>query len=256
MPPLTCRPAAVPARCLPGSPCGLVRTAGPGLPPCYGRTSWMPAPGPVCAVRCGRCALRSGQPPTVTCAPAGISLSWPATGSWWTSANSGGCSRPGCPAGAMALNRGDLLSEFDADWALDARDEHRDRLCAAYGALAAAAEADGDPAAACDWASKRAAGKPLDEHGRPRAHPAAHGVRRPDRGGGRLPAALDAARRGARDQPGRRDHQDDRRPAAAAARRPRSPPRSDRARRWSAGTVRRGRCCGTGRRPVAAGPPS
>ena len=69
----------------------------------------------------------------------------------------------GCPADAVALHRGDLLSEFDADWVLDARDEHRDRLCAAYGALAVAAEADGDVTAARDWAARRAAGKPLDE---------------------------------------------------------------------------------------------
>ena len=43
----------------------------------------------------------------------------------------------GCPAAAVALHRGDLLSQFDADWVLDARDEHKDRLCAAYAALAA-----------------------------------------------------------------------------------------------------------------------
>jgi DNA-binding SARP family transcriptional activator len=69
----------------------------------------------------------------------------------------------GCPADAVALHRGDLLSEFDADWVLDARDEYRDRLCTAYGALATAAEADGDFTAAREWAARRAAGKPLDE---------------------------------------------------------------------------------------------
>jgi DNA-binding SARP family transcriptional activator len=37
----------------------------------------------------------------------------------------------GCPLEAVALHRGELLSQFDADWVLDARDEHRDRLCAA-----------------------------------------------------------------------------------------------------------------------------
>jgi DNA-binding SARP family transcriptional activator len=69
----------------------------------------------------------------------------------------------GYPAQAVPLHRDDLLREFDADWVLDARAEHRDRLCGAYGALAAAAEADGDTAAARDWAARRAAGKPLDE---------------------------------------------------------------------------------------------
>src|ERR1700730_5676574 len=69
----------------------------------------------------------------------------------------------GCPREAVALHRGDLLSQFDADWVLDARDEHRDGLCAAYTALAAAAEADGQVATARDWAAKRAAARPLDE---------------------------------------------------------------------------------------------
>ena len=69
----------------------------------------------------------------------------------------------GCPGEAVALHRGELLSQFDADWVLDARDEQRDRLCAAYAALAAAAEADGDLATARDWAAKRAAARPLDE---------------------------------------------------------------------------------------------
>ncbi len=69
----------------------------------------------------------------------------------------------GRPLEAVALHRGELLSQFDADWVLDARDEHRDRLCAAYAALAAAAEADGQVATARDWAAKRAAARPLDE---------------------------------------------------------------------------------------------
>ena len=69
----------------------------------------------------------------------------------------------GCPREAIALHRGDLLSQFDADWVLDARAEHRDRLCACYAALAAAAEADGNIETARHWAAKRAAARPLDE---------------------------------------------------------------------------------------------
>ena len=69
----------------------------------------------------------------------------------------------GCPIEAVTLCRGDLLSRFDADWVLDARDEHRDRLCVGYAALATAAEADGKVAVARQWAAKRAAARPLDE---------------------------------------------------------------------------------------------
>jgi DNA-binding SARP family transcriptional activator len=68
-----------------------------------------------------------------------------------------------CPREAVALHRGDMLSQFDADWVLDARDEHRDRLCVAYAVLAAGDEADGHVATARDWAAKRAAARPLDE---------------------------------------------------------------------------------------------
>ncbi len=69
----------------------------------------------------------------------------------------------GCPREAIALYRGDLLSQFDADWVLDARDEQRDRLCASYTALATAAEADGSVGTARCWAAKRAGARPLDE---------------------------------------------------------------------------------------------
>ena len=69
----------------------------------------------------------------------------------------------GCPREAVALHRGDLLAQFDADWVLDARDEHRDRLCGAYAALAVAAENDGHVTTARDWAAKRVAAMPLDE---------------------------------------------------------------------------------------------
>lgn len=69
----------------------------------------------------------------------------------------------GCHQEAVALHRGDLLAQFDADWVLDARDEHLGRLCGGYAALAASAEADGQLATARDWAAKRAAAMPLDE---------------------------------------------------------------------------------------------
>ena len=69
----------------------------------------------------------------------------------------------GCPGRRSRCIAASCSVQFDADWVLDARDEHRDRLCAAYAALAAAAEADGQVAAARDWAAKRAAARPLDE---------------------------------------------------------------------------------------------
>jgi DNA-binding SARP family transcriptional activator/tetratricopeptide (TPR) repeat protein len=70
----------------------------------------------------------------------------------------------GCHLEAVALHRGDLLAQFDADWVLDARDEHLGRLCGAYAALAVGAEGDGQLTMARDWAAKRAAAMPLDEH--------------------------------------------------------------------------------------------
>ena len=69
----------------------------------------------------------------------------------------------GCAQEAVALCRGDLLAQFDADWVLDARDEHLARLCGAYAALAGAAEDEGQLATARDWAAKRVAAMPLDE---------------------------------------------------------------------------------------------
>ncbi|MGD0701613.1 MAG: AAA family ATPase [Trebonia sp.] len=94
----------------------------------------------------------------------------------------------GCPLEAAALHRGDLLSQFDADWVLDARDEHRERLCAGYAALAAAAEAEGDVALARQWAAKRSAAQPLDEQ-------AARDLIRLLLAGGDAPAAVAAYRR-------------------------------------------------------------
>jgi DNA-binding SARP family transcriptional activator len=69
----------------------------------------------------------------------------------------------GCHQEAVALHRGDLLTQFDADWVLDARDEDRERMCGAYAALAVTAEGDGHLTTARDWAAKRAAAMPLDE---------------------------------------------------------------------------------------------
>ncbi len=73
----------------------------------------------------------------------------------------------GCPAEAVALHRGDLLSQFDADWVLDARDEHRDRLCAAYAAARRAAEADGELASGTRLGGQARGGQAARRAGRP-----------------------------------------------------------------------------------------
>lgn len=66
-------------------------------------------------------------------------------------------------ADAVGLVRGDLLAGLDDEWALQARDEFRDRLSGVLERLAGEADAQGDAEAAIAWARRRAALDPLDE---------------------------------------------------------------------------------------------
>ncbi len=66
-------------------------------------------------------------------------------------------------AEAVALCRGELLHEFDGDWAFEARESHGERLARVLASLAGQAAAGGDPGAALTWARRRAAVAPLDE---------------------------------------------------------------------------------------------
>ncbi len=72
-----------------------------------------------------------------------------------------------CAAGAcesaIELGEGELLPGLDDDWVYAARDDHRDRLMAAYERLAVTAEEAGDAAAAARWTRKLAAHDPLSE---------------------------------------------------------------------------------------------
>ena len=63
-------------------------------------------------------------------------------------------------AAAELAERGELLRGFEDEWALAARDERRDRLGAALAARAGDAT---DPAAAIEWARRRARLDPLSE---------------------------------------------------------------------------------------------
>jgi DNA-binding SARP family transcriptional activator len=65
--------------------------------------------------------------------------------------------------GALELGEGELLAGLDDDWVYEARDAHRDRLIAAYGRLAAAAERSGDRAAAVRWTRRLVSHDPLSE---------------------------------------------------------------------------------------------
>lgn len=61
---------------------------------------------------------------------------------------------------AVALCRGPLLADLDADWVLEARDAHDERVGAALARLTATAAT---PAEAITWARRRLALDPLDE---------------------------------------------------------------------------------------------
>jgi DNA-binding SARP family transcriptional activator len=64
---------------------------------------------------------------------------------------------------AVALSRGELLPGFEDAWVYEARDEQRERLAAALGQLATAAEEDGNLATAVAWTRRRLRLDPLSE---------------------------------------------------------------------------------------------
>src|SRR5262245_48616933 len=64
---------------------------------------------------------------------------------------------------AVELGDGDLLAGFDDEWALEARDEHREQLAEALEALALRAEEAGDLEAAVRLTRRQASLDPLDE---------------------------------------------------------------------------------------------
>jgi DNA-binding SARP family transcriptional activator len=64
---------------------------------------------------------------------------------------------------AVALCRGELLPELDADWVYEERDAHAERLAGVLGQIAGQAGAAGDLRAAVAWARRRASLRPLDE---------------------------------------------------------------------------------------------
>ncbi len=92
------------------------------------------------------------------------SIGFPGDGEVWVDAvefvalhQAGDCER------AVELGEGELLPGLDDDWVYAARDEHRDRLMAAYARLAEGAEEAGDLAAATRWTRRLAAHDPLSE---------------------------------------------------------------------------------------------
>jgi len=64
---------------------------------------------------------------------------------------------------ALELSKGELLEDLDEDWVYERRDEHRARLVALLGRMAAAAEAAGDLAAAVALTRRQIALDPLAE---------------------------------------------------------------------------------------------
>lgn len=65
---------------------------------------------------------------------------------------------------AAGLCRGELLYQFDDDWAFEAREAHSERLAQVLAALASEAAAAGEKREALRWARWRAAVTPLDEN--------------------------------------------------------------------------------------------
>lgn len=64
---------------------------------------------------------------------------------------------------AVALCRGELLPELDADWVHEEREAHTERLAGVFGQMTAQAGAAGDTPAAAAWARRRVSLRPFDE---------------------------------------------------------------------------------------------
>jgi DNA-binding SARP family transcriptional activator/tetratricopeptide (TPR) repeat protein len=73
--------------------------------------------------------------------------------------------RSGREREAVELCRGDLLAGFEEEWALMARDEHRERLLEVLERLAGSCEATGDSEEALEWSRRAVAVDPLSEDG-------------------------------------------------------------------------------------------
>jgi DNA-binding SARP family transcriptional activator len=104
---------------------------------------------------------------------------------WVDVAESERLARAGSPEEALGLCRGDLVPDLDAEWALAARQEQRDRVAGLLGRLADEADAAGDSAAAQRWARRLVAHDGLSEEG-------ARRLMRALAAGGDRPAALAA----------------------------------------------------------------
>ena len=87
----------------------------------------------------------------------------PDAGLWVDAVAFGELAAAGRLAEAAALSRGDLLAGLDDEWVLEARDAHRAKLTDVLEGLAAAAQDQGDLAAALDWSRKQAALNPFAE---------------------------------------------------------------------------------------------
>src|SRR5947209_5299338 len=64
---------------------------------------------------------------------------------------------------ALQLGEGEVLPDFDEEWVMVARDQHRERVAQVLAGLARAAAARGDHRAAIDFGRRRAALDRLDE---------------------------------------------------------------------------------------------
>ena len=178
-------------------------------PPSSGPTFSTTAPARACGVRSGRCAARSARRRSSRLATA--SASRPTRGS--TSSRPSASAPKGDADEALALLDGAFLPGLDEEWALEAQDEHRDRLVSLLEELASAAARDGDLRRAVALTRRQAALEPLSEEIHRALDAPARRSRRPGRRARRVHRAPQPARHPAPD-------------GAVAARRSSSPTRS------------------------------
>ena len=137
----------------------LARSRGRSWRAASGPTCWIRARARACAARCGRCAASSG------------------TRSWSTATGSGSTTLEGVwvdvhefdrladtdPEAALELCRGELLEGLEDEWALSARERHRERVIAVLERLAQAAEQRDELREAVELTRRQVERDPFDE---------------------------------------------------------------------------------------------